>query len=171
MDAAGPRTELSHSNPHKRWKAVYCLFIMTILGYGFANGLRTTLTPFDESDLRTQIFWERKTFLSTGLLVVALTAVTPNRWLTIKSLLGLFICTYTALNFATGDSGWWKSASIAYFIYFFASVLAMGLFMVCAWLLFTYDNIWTRLTLYLTTSILAVKALLVFVGTVWGGLG
>lgn len=159
------------SNPDKRWKAVHCLFVMTILGYGFANGLRTTFTPFDVSDLSTQIFWERKTFLFTGLSVVALTAVTPSRWLTIKSLLGLFIFTYTALNFATGDSGWWKSASTTYFIYFFGSVLAMSLFMVCGWLLFTYDNIWTRVTLYLTTSLLAVKALLVFIGTVWSGLG
>jgi hypothetical protein len=146
---------------------------MTILGYGFSNGLRNTdyFIPFDSSNLATQVFWHRTAFLIAGIASVIFITITPNKWRKLYALLSVFFISYTISTLLGGDPGWWKNAPFNYYVYFFISGLAMGMFILCGWILFTYDNLWTKITVYSASSLLFAKLLVIFVKTVWIGLG
>lgn len=157
----------------KRVRDALCLSLMTILGYAFSNGLRNTdyFIPFDSSNLATQVFWNRTPFLIAGIVSVMFITITPNKWRTLQALLSVFLISYTISNLLGGDPGWWKNAPLTYYVYFFISGLVMGLFILCGWLLFTYENLWTKISIYSASSLLAAKVLVVFVKAVWTGLG
>jgi hypothetical protein len=157
----------------KRVRDALCLSLMTILGYAFSNGLRNTdyFIPFDSSNLATQVFWNRTPFLIAGIVSVMFITIAPNKWRTLQALLSVFLISYTISNLLGGDPGWWKNAPLTYYFYFFISGLVMGLFILCGWLLFTYENLWTKIAIYSASSLLAAKVLVVFVKAVWTGLG
>ncbi len=161
------------TNQRTRVRGFLCLSLMTILGYGFSNGLRNTdyFIPFDSSNLATQAFWHRTPFLIAGICSVIFITITPNKWRTLYALLSVFLISYTISTLLGGDPGWWKEAPLTYYVYFFISGVVMGVFILCGWLLFTYENMWTKVAIYSASSLLAAKALFVFVKTVWIGLG
>lgn len=161
------------TNNRSKVKEAMCLSLMTILGYGFSNGLRNTdyFIPFDSSNLATQVFWHRTPFLFAGICSVIFITITPNKWRTLYALLSVFLISYTISTLVSGDRGWWNNAPLTYYVYFFISGLAMGVFILCGWLLFTYENMWTKVAIYSASSLLAAKVLVVFVKTVWIGLG
>jgi hypothetical protein len=161
------------TNNRNKVKEAMCLSLMTILGYGFSNGLRNTgyFIPFDSSNLATQVFWHRTPFLFAGICSVIFITITPNKWRTLYALLSVFLISYTISTLLGGDRGWWNNAPSTYYVYFSISGLAMAGFILCGWPLFTYDNIWTKVATYGASSLLAAKVLVVFVKTVWIGLG
>lgn len=160
------------SNQRKRVRGALCLSLMTNLGYAFSNGLRNTdyFVPFDISNLATQVFWNRTSFLIAGIVSVIFITITPNKWRTLHALLAIFLISYTISNLLGGDPRWWKNAPITYYFYFLISGLLMGLFILCGWLLFTYENLWTKIAIYSASSLLAVKLLIAFVKIIWTGL-
>jgi hypothetical protein len=160
------------TNLRKRVRDALCLSLMTILGYAFSNGLRNTdyFIPFDSSNLATQVFWNRTSFLIAGIVSVMFITITPNKWRTLHWLLSVFLISYTVSKLLGGDPGWWKNAPLTYYVYFFISGLVMGVFIFCGWLLFTYENLWTKIAIYSASSLLAAKVLIAFVKIIWTGL-
>ena len=171
------KTETSTNNlnqfPNNKWYVFITLIIFSIVGTGFAYGVRNA--ELYNNLLGRVIFWHRNAYLIATLTL----SLYAFLWNSKKLSLQVLLFSYSILSllsffiYWTGSFEDLPSWNSNYIVYSILGFLLMGFFSVCAWLIFYFKNKYSQIGFWLCVAFVASKIvvlILALLHTVWNGL-
>ena len=173
MEKTETSTNSLNQFPNNKWYIFITLIIFSIIGTGFAYGVRNS--ELYNNLLGRVIFWHRNAYLSATIILCLYPFIWNRKKLSLQVLLFSY-CILSLVSFLvywTGsfeDLPSWRSDYIICSIFGF---LLMGFFPICAWLIFYFKNKYSKIGFWLSVAFVASKIvvlILALLHTVWNGL-